>query len=49
MTIKKRIFYANTFMVFVSLMILQGIGGILISLFMGEFLNRYGGISRLSE
>lgn len=49
MTIKKRIFYANTFMVFVSLMILLGIGGILISLFKGEFLNWYGGISRLSE
>lgn len=49
MTIKKRIFYANTFMVFVSLMILLGIGGSLISLFKGEFLYWYGGISRLSE
>lgn len=49
MTIKKRIFYANTFMVFASLMILLCIGGILISLFKGEFLNWYGGISRLSE
>lgn len=49
MTIKKRIFYANTFMVFISLIILLGIGGGLISLFKDEFLNRYGGISKLSD
>lgn len=49
MTIKKRIFYANTMMVFVSLIILLGVGGGLITLFKGEFLDWYGGISRLSE
>lgn len=49
MTIKNRIFHANTIMVFVSLMILLGISGGLISLFKGEFLNWYGGISKLSD
>ena len=49
MTIKKRIFYANTIMVFVSLIILLGVGGGLIALFKGEFLDWYGGMSRLSE
>lgn len=49
MTIKKRIFYSNTFMVLSSLLILLAVGGGLISLFKSEFLNWYGETSQLSE
>lgn len=49
MTIKKRIFYTNTWMVFLSLIMLLGIGGIMISFFKKEVLNWYGENSELSE
>lgn len=49
MTIKKRIFYTNTWMVLLSLVMLLGIGGVLISLFKDEFLNWYGENSELSS
>ena len=49
LTIRKRIFYSNTFMVLASLVILLGVSGILISLFKDEFLNWYGSSSKLAE
>lgn len=49
MTIKKKIFFSNTIMVFIALLILLGIGGILISIFKDEFLTRFSEGSEISE
>lgn len=48
MTIRKKIFYSNSFMVLASLLILLAIGGGMVALFKDEFLNWYGGVSRLA-
>lgn len=49
MTIRKKLFYSNVFLIFMALVILLGIGGCMISLFKDEFLKWYGGASRLSD
>lgn len=49
MTLKRRIFVANTGMVLFSLLILLGIGSILIDIFKGEFLNVLGQNTTLAD
>lgn len=49
MTIKKKVFYANTIMVFAALLILLGIGGTLISIFKDEFLTKFSESAEVSK
>lgn len=49
MTIRKRIFYTNTYMVLASLFLLLAIGGILLAVFKGQFMNWYGKQAQLVD
>lgn len=49
MTVRKKIFLSNTIMVLLALLVLLGVGGLLISLFRGEFMDRYGTGSEISQ
>ena len=42
MTIRKKLFWTNTFMVLLAMLVLLGIGGSMICLFKDEFLRWYG-------
>lgn len=47
MTIRKKLFWTNTFMVLLAMLVLLGIGGSMICLFKDEFLRWYGSHSQL--
>ena len=49
MTIRKKLFWTNTFMVLLAMLVLLGIGGSMICLFKDEFLRWYGSHSQLAD
>lgn len=49
MTVKKRIFISNTFIVLISLVLLLGLAGGAVSVFKDEFLSEYSANSKLSD